>query len=412
MHGSLTPAAIALAGALCVVSTSPSTAQDAAPAVRPPAVAQATTQAAPAGAAQEPPAREPESAPWYEQLSFNAFLSTAYSVNANRPLSRTNQFRTFDTEEGTFSLDVAEVVVQRAIEDPGQAGFRVDLAVGSALPRVTAATGLFRDEAGEAGDFDIRQGYFSYIAPVGRGLRIDVGKFDTHLGFEVVEGYDGYNDQYSHSFQFGYAEPVTHTGLRLQYPWSDTVDLVVLLVNGWDNAKDNNTGKSVGAGLTFRASPALSLTVNYLGGPEQDDNNSNLRHAVNVMGTAKVTPDITLSACAEYGREAQVLLAETAGGARTDADWGGMAGYARYQATPRTAFTFRGEWFSDPRGARTGVGQQLAALTVTPEYKLTDHVVLRAELRRDWSNRDVFELSDGGFGRSQVTVALNGLFVF
>ena len=63
----------------------------------------------------------------------------------------------------------------------------------------------------------------------------------------------------------------------------------------------------------------------------------------------------------------------------------------RYQATPKAAFSFRGEWFSDPRGARTGVGQQLAGLTVTPEYKLADHVVVRAELRRDWSNHDVFE---------------------
>jgi len=33
-------------------------------------------------------------------------------------------------------------------------------------------------------------------------------------------------------------------------------------------------------------------------------------------------------------------------------------------------------------------------------------------LRGDWSNREVFEKSDGTFGRSQVTLSLNGIVVF
>jgi hypothetical protein len=35
------------------------------------------------------------------------------------------------------------------------------------------------------------------------------------MGYEVGEGPDGYNDNASHSFLFGWAIPITHTGLRI-----------------------------------------------------------------------------------------------------------------------------------------------------------------------------------------------------
>jgi len=54
----------------------------------------------------------------------------------------------------------------------------------------------------------------SWNAPVGRGLRFDFGEHVTHMGYEVTEGYDGWNDNYSRSFLFGYTIPFTHTGLK------------------------------------------------------------------------------------------------------------------------------------------------------------------------------------------------------
>ena len=173
------------------------------------------------------PAAPATPAPWYAQISVNGLVSASYVGNVNSPSSGTNQFRVFDTRSDTFALDVAELVVQRSVSAPGDAGFRVDLTFGSLIPKVTAAAGLFRDENGVAGSFDLQQAYFSYIAPAGRGLRIDAGKFTTYLGYEVIEGYDGYNDNHSHSFLFGYAQPITHTGLRVSYPFSGAVSAQV-----------------------------------------------------------------------------------------------------------------------------------------------------------------------------------------
>jgi hypothetical protein len=351
-------------------------------------------------------------APWYAQISVHGLVSASYVGNFNSPQSGTNQFRVFDTRSDTFALDVAELVVQRSVSAPGDAGFRVDLTFGSLIPKVTAAAGLFRDENGVAGSFDLQQAYFSYIAPAGRGLRIDAGKFTTYLGYEVIEGYDGYNDNHSHSFLFGYAQPITHTGLRLAYAFSGVVSTQVFVVNGWDNALDSNSGKSVGAQLAVTPSPRLSASVNYMGGPEQANDNSNVRHAFDVVATFKAAPSLSLAVNYDYGRESSVPLAETAGGGRADASWQGVAGYGRVTISPRAAITLRAEWFDDPQGARTGYVQSLKAFTLTPEFKPHPHVVVRGDLRRDWSNRDVFEKDDGPFGRSQTTLSLNGIFVF
>src|SRR5262245_27401668 len=79
------------------------------------------------------------------RINFDAFLSSTYSYNFNRPASGTNQFRVFDFDDNTFKVDVVELVAQRPVVKPRDSGFRLDLTVGSSIPRVTAAAGLFRD---------------------------------------------------------------------------------------------------------------------------------------------------------------------------------------------------------------------------------------------------------------------------
>src|SRR5262249_16662516 len=148
----------------------------------------------------------------------DGFLSASWSYNANRPDTRVNGYRVFDFDDETFKLDVAELVLQHAATKPKTAGFRVDAAMGGSIPRVSAASGLFRDPATGIGeDVDLQQAYLSYLAPVGSGLHLDAGKFITPLGAEVIDGYDGWNDNATRSFLFGYAIPFTHTGLRASY---------------------------------------------------------------------------------------------------------------------------------------------------------------------------------------------------
>jgi hypothetical protein len=342
---------------------------------------------------------------WLAEVTLNGFLSTSYSYNFNRPDSRANQYRIFDVNDNTFTLDEFQLVAQKAATRPREAGFRVDLSVGSSVPPATASEGLFRDPGGKAGNLDVQQAFASWVAPLGSGLRIDAGKFFTHLGYEVVGGYDGWNDNATRSFLFGYAAPFTHVGARASYTFSPRVAAMVMLVNGWDVAVDNNRSKSVGAQIALTPTAPLSILLNGMYGPERANDDSDPRTALDLVATWKAGDGVTVGLNGDYGRERGAVEA-----GRT-ATWSGAAGYLRAAVTTAFSLSLRGEYFADPDGARTGTSQDLGEWTLTPELKVSPRLLVRSDLRVDHSNRDAFEKTSG-LAHTQPTVLINMIYAF
>jgi hypothetical protein len=360
---------------------------------------QPPSQEVPPPAAEPAPPPTPPATPWYKEISVNGFLSLFYEYNTNRPASGRNQYRIFDYVANSVSVDAAEIVVQKPAAGPGEVGFRVDVVAG-AVARVASAAGLFQGE-----DVDLQQAFVSYVAPLGSGLRFDFGKFVTHMGYEVIEGYDGWNDNATRSFLFGWAIPFTNTGLKASYAFSDTLSGMLVVTNGWDNVTDNNTGKSVGAQIAWSPAKALALTGNYIGGPEQNDTNANWRNVGNLVAQWKATGAVVFTLELTYGGESGAI---TAGETAT---WSGLAGYVRYSPTDHVALTLRAEYFADPDGARTGVKQYLKEVTLTPEWRISSHFLVRGDVRVDWSSREVFETSSG-FTTTQPTILFDAIYVF
>lgn len=347
-----------------------------------------------------------QSGPWYKQIQVDTFLSASYSYNFNRPVDHAMQYRVFDTEGNKTKLDVASLTVQRAATKPGAFGFRIDMGAGQSQPEVTAASGFFRStRTGKAGHFDVEQAYVSYVADVGRGLRFDLGKVYAPIGYESVERYDAYNDNATHSFLFGYCGPFTTTGLKISYPFSPRWTGMVMVVQGWDNVRDNNSGKSMEAQAAYTPSDAFSFYLSYLVGPEQTDNSSNLRHAYDLCATWQDSQALTLGLNVDYGHEHNAL------GPGLNGTWYGFAGYAVYGFTDRFQLAVRAEQFDDPDGARTGTPQRLREVTVTPTYRIGDHFIVRADLREDWSDGNHFTKETGITDR-QPTATLNVLLVY
>ena len=81
---------------------------------------------------------------WFQLITINAYASTSYTWNFNNPQDNINQYRAFDYDHNSFRIDAAELVVQKAVANRGDFGFRIDIAMGS-VAKVAAARGLFRD---------------------------------------------------------------------------------------------------------------------------------------------------------------------------------------------------------------------------------------------------------------------------
>ncbi len=340
---------------------------------------------------------------WFDDIAVNVFVSSAYLYNANRPATGATSYRVFDYNDNSFSLDVAELVVQIAPSAPNDVGFRVDLAAGNSIPQISKT----QDQA--ATRFDMQQAFASYIAPVGSGLRIDVGKYMTHMGYEVVEGYDGYNENYSRSVLFGYAIPFTHTGIKATYAFSPRVSAMVGVVQGWDLLRDNNGSKSVGAQLSLTPVTPLTVLLNWIGGPELESDNHTRRDVFDVVVIYKPAKALTLGVNGDYGIERGTSALNPG----ADATWQGVAGYATFAVTQNLSVALRSETFRDEDGVRlgTGTGTTLSETTITPAYKLSDHVILRGELRYDKANQPILA-NRATLAEKQTTVGANVIVVY
>jgi len=363
----------------------------------------------------DPPASSPGEVnkSWWKDITADGFMSLSYTYNANDPIPELNQFRVFDFNDDHPQVDVAQLVIQHPVSEAGQFGFRLNMIAGSE-PEVTASYGMRI-----ARHFDIPEAYLSYVVPVGKGLRLDAGKFVTPFGYEVIGGYDGYNDNFSRGFIFGYGIPFTHTGLKASYSFNSRISAAAFLTNGCDAVTKLNGGVTAIAQLSAVTSKTTNLTFTFLHGPEKPHNDHDQRSLYELVGTWKVVPRLSLGLDGLYADE------DHAASNGSDAIWKGLAGYSKYNFTKQFSLAFRGEVFADIGGSRTGTSQTLRGFTLTPEYALPAHLsrlksefrhldgkfVIRGEFRKDFSDQNTFRRGTG-FTNHQFTTAVNLIYLF
>jgi len=335
-------------------------------------------------------------------LGLSIYLQGGYTYNFRNPDSQENELRVFDHKANSFMLDLAQLVFTKDAPTGG-VGFKLKLSAGETAKWIhSLGLGIKSGQSPRDTDaFDLTEAYVSYVAPLGKGLRFDFGKFVTFHGAEVIEAKD--NPNYSRSFLFNYAIPFTHTGLKISYPFSDALSASFHIVNGWDNTDDNNKGKTVGLSVGYTPIEQLALTFNLMYGPEQDRNNSNDRFLFDWVGTIKPIKNLSFILNADYGTE------QKAAPDGSNAKWYGIAGIVKYDFNDFYSLSMRAEYFKDNKGVRTGTPQALKEITLTPEFRVARSIILRPEYRHDWSNKESF---DSGRKKSQDTIALGVMYTW
>ena len=357
----------------------------------------------------------PENQSWWKAITFNGYVSFSDTHNTNDPVPPLNQFRVFDFNDDDPEVDAAQLVVQHGVShDAGRIGFRLNLIAGSTVPETTAAYGMHL-----ARDFDIPEVYVSYLAPLGKGVHLDAGKFVTPFGYEVIGGYDGYNDNFSRGFIFGYGLPFTHTGLKASYWFSSRISAAAFLTNACDAVARLNGGVTGIGQLSAATSKTTNLTFTFLHGPNKPRNGYDQSSLYEFVASWKPLPKLTGAFDGLYADE------DHAAPNGSDAIWKGIAGYSKYSFTHAFSLAFRGEVFADIGGSRTGTSQTLRGFTLTPEYvfaakasrvrhelrRFDGKFVVRLEVREDFSDQNTFRRGTGFTGH-QFTTAGNVIYLF
>jgi Putative beta-barrel porin-2, OmpL-like. bbp2 len=372
---------------------------------------------------QAKPAEEKPKTLWEENVLFG-YIENSYVWNMGRSGKdhTNNELRLYDNEDG-YTFNIAEFSLKKDPSERYPFGYGLVLTAGMDSQK-NHAIGIFRDDDDvftfrNTEKFDLQEAYGSYLIPVGTGLTVKAGKFVTLLGYEVIESPNNLN--FSRSFLFSFAIPLTHVGALASYsplPW---LSLTAGPVVGWDVADDNNDHMSAMGQVGVTAIKDLALTFNWITGPEQFNQKSNSRTVLDFVGAYTGIKNLTLALNVDYGWEQdEASLAASGTRSKNDASWWGWAAYAAYDWTEKLRTALRLEYFQDSDGIRTlGVGAgsrvELYDVTATLQYKIWKGLVGRLEYRHDSADGKVFAIRAPGnvpTGKTQDTLSVAFDYLF
>ncbi len=359
--------------------------------------------------------------------TINVGIDGYYAYNFNAPVGRVNLLRAYDVLSNNFSLNQASVIFEHApnLDEDRRWGGRVDLQFGQATETLQ---GNPNNEPRPEIYRNIFQAYGTYIAPVGKGLTVDFGKWSSSIGLEGNYTKDQMN--YSRSYYFDFL-PFYHMGVRANYPVNDYFTLTYWLVNGTNQAEATNGFKDELFGFTAKPTKTVTVVVNYYLGQEHPDRvevnptspipvqpglsfepivpapNGRL-HIFDAYVTWLATPKLTFALEGDYVIQREWRF-QSPGESDSPAHVDGGAGYVQYQLSSRFAVAARAEYLSDRGGMFSGLNQALKETTGTFDYKLGDGFLMRYEWRRDFSNQPSFLTDTQGVLSKHQTTATVGL---
>jgi hypothetical protein len=380
--------------------------------------AQATTEEAKPGEAKS--ADKPKTL-WEENVLFGYIENSIVWNTGRASRGNHNELRFYDFEGG-YTFNVAEFSIKKDPSENYPFGYGLVLTAGipgtSNDSQKNHALGIFRGDDDQFAfrntpNFDLQEAYGSYQIPIGSGLTLKAGKFVTLLGYEVIESPNDLN--FSRSFLFTFATPLTHVGALLTYQPLAWLSLTAGTVVGWDVARDNNSAMSYTGQIGVTPVKNLTVNLNWITGPEQNHQNDNWRTVLDWVVNYTAIKNLTLGLNVDYGWEIdEAVLAASGTRGDNDASWWGWAAYAAYDWTEALRTALRLEYFKDAQSVRTGLSPlgtklDLWEVTATLQYKIWKGLVGRLEYRHDSANQKVFSIRAPGYvptGKTQDTITL------
>ncbi len=125
-----------------------------------------------------------------------------------------------------FNLNVVKLSLEKPVDaaDSWGAGYKVDLLAGP------DASAFATQSTGTAADFAVKQAYVALHAPLGNGLDLKLGVWDTIMGYEVFESINNPNVTRSYGYTL---EPTTHTGLQASYQVTEMLSMTAAVADSY-----------------------------------------------------------------------------------------------------------------------------------------------------------------------------------
>lgn len=328
----------------------------------------------------------------------------------------------YHSNHNTFQVDQFLISMIKPATSESRGGFAVELAWGASADGLGLPGGSgFSD--GASGDLPhLYQAYVNYLAPLGPGLDIKMGRFSTLIGAESFRADENWTITRGLVWAL---QPVNHTGIMGSMEFENGLEIALAGVNSYSNTMKDFDNQKGFLGRIGWTGEMFGLVVNgYYGGNISEhpifNNNGLAEPFITSAGSDRDTialVDTVLSFTPSDRFQGWVNF-----------DWYttdnsdvnpvstmriyALAAAGRFGITESTGFTLRYEWIYvedhpavfGPSGP--GIGGsftqdgQIMALTGVLDHSLTDNLTVRVEGRYDWAGSQ--ESPDNFFTSSDI----------
>lgn len=281
-----------------------------------------------------------------------------------------NNYTSFTNSQNSFELGMASV---KAEYTTGKVTGVVDLGFGR------RADEFSYNEKGTGLSTAIKQAYITVAAS--DKLKFTMGKWATHVGYELVDAY--LNRNYSMSYMFSYG-PFFHTGLKAEYT-AGNFGFMLGVANPTDNVTASFAKKMVLGQISASGSDGkIKAYLNYQGGKDMFESTI---HQIDLVVTGTVSDKVSVG----YNGTMQSIKPTF----KSSGDsWWGSAVYLNVDPSKVFGVTLRGEYFDDKNAvsglaAATGIGTKVFAGTLSGNIRI-DNLTIIPEFRLDNSKEAIF----------------------
>ena len=341
------------------------------------------------GPANSPDPSGPEAMNDARDWHYGAYLDLAYILNFNFPENHLWRSRSTAARHNEFAPNMALGYVRK---DPAEGSrWGMELAAQGGYDTNTFA---FLPNEPKVGGADTLRHFsranVSYLAPMGNGLLVTAGLFNSLIGYESLYAKD--NASYTRSWIADYT-PYMMFGLTARYSVSDRLTVAGFIINGYAHLAHPNDQPSYGGQWSYRLTPQLTATQTIYWGPDQANTALEFWRLYGNQILEWKGEDLVLAASYDVGTE---NVAGRPGSPRAFVMGGNVV--ARWHIAGPWSTALRPEFYWDRNGRWTGREQFVRAVTSTVEYKTSlqrTAAIVRLEYRYDESTGP-----GGGFFRN------------
>src|SRR6478735_5633621 len=164
----------------------------------------------------------------------------------------TNNYTSFTNSQNSFELGMASIQASHSF---GKASAFIDLGFGRRAEEFSYAN------TSNSSLFAIKQAYLSYA--VSDKFKLTMGKWATHIGYELADAY--LNRNYSMSYMFSYG-PFSHTGLKADFGVGKKSAFMFGIANTTDYVTQTNSRMfGLAQFSTATSNDKLKVYINYQG---------------------------------------------------------------------------------------------------------------------------------------------------